>query len=224
MVKSDTIIRKIIKELDRYFIKLEDFSLKGASYDIILSIPEPSAYLEKYRWVISAEVLNNKHEREVISDLLVQFKKVLNESEYASIAQINVLNSNNPLVRNLNFMFPYKRDVELTNIAVGGVQIEHGFILRSNFLDNVIEGHAITILHKDQGLMNVGVIEMKQDFTLKCWTAKALRELFNPNMGVIDQVDADQIKLRTEEFHIENELVVLISFEDIIRVENSQWF
>ncbi len=219
MVISTT-IRTVLKGLEKYFIKLERFSLRGRTYDLILLIPESSGYLEKYSWLISAEIFNNRSQREVITELLFEFNKILAKQEYASISKINVLNSNSALVKNLNFMFPYNREIiELSNITVGGVEIENGLILKSAFLEKFREGAAVTILHRKNGLMNVGVIGINQDYKIKCYTAKALREIFNPNMDVRDKVIAEQVLLKPEEFLLQNDLITFINFDDILNVE-----
>ena len=104
MVKT-TLIDKILKRLERYIIKKNNFHLDGDNFDMVLFVPSDK-YLSdtKYSLLISANKFNNFKQKEIIKDLLTDFKEALNSEEYNAISRLNIIHSEDPFVKNLKFV------------------------------------------------------------------------------------------------------------------------
>ena len=146
MVKTN-LIDKILKRLEKYIIRKNDFHLVGDNFDLVLFVPSDK-YLSdtKYSLLISAKKLDNFKQKEVIKDLLTDFKEALNPEEYNAISRLNIINSEDPLVKNLKYVFAYRQPIfEINDIPVGGVNIDHAFLVKSLTLDKLIENQALTL-------------------------------------------------------------------------------
>src|ERR1700722_1371320 len=97
-------IHKILKELEKYFIRKNNYRLSGDNYDLILFVPSDKYSSEsKLSLIISAQIFNNFNQKEVIWELLNEFKKTLESEEYNSITRLNIIHSEDPFVKNLKF-------------------------------------------------------------------------------------------------------------------------
>ena len=141
--------QKILRNLEMYLIKESDYRLTGVGYDLILFIPtDYHSFDGRNMLVVSAKSLDNKREKNVVQDLLVSFKSVLSFEEFSIISSLKIINSNAPLVKNLNFAFPFQKraDVEYEiNTTVGGVTLQNARLVRSSVLPNLVMGKVCSI-------------------------------------------------------------------------------
>jgi len=216
----DIKIHNVLRRLERYFISLNDFKLNGRSYDLLLLLPADSGYTTKYTWIISSKYLDDKPQKKVIHELLEDFRSALSKEDFASVSRISIINSNAPTVKNLNFMFPYRSEIiEISNNSIGGVEFENAFILHSRLLDKLREGNAVTIQNREGDFINAGIISIDNQYRIKFYTGKGLRELFGR-----DRMDRENIKLvekdrKSDDYLAENNLIDFIKFDDIFQIE-----
>ena len=95
-------IEKILKSLERYMLRKNGFRLKGENYELILLLPSDKYVSDsKYSLLISAKILDNYQQKDMIRELLIDFKETLQFYEYNLISRINIIHSNDPFVKNL---------------------------------------------------------------------------------------------------------------------------
>src|SRR5437899_1326591 len=106
------LIHTILKQLEKYLIRKNNFRLLGDTYDLILFVPSDK-YLSdaKYSLMLSAMKLNNLYQKDVIKELLNDFKAILKFEEYNSISRLNIIHSEDPFVKNLKFAFAIRTEV-----------------------------------------------------------------------------------------------------------------
>src|SRR5579872_5347011 len=106
------VINKIVKELEKYFIKKSRFVLSGEKYELILFEPvEKYDPQSKFSLFLSAKKFDNLNQKETIRDLFTFFKETLSHSEYNTISRISIINSNDPFVKNINYVFAFREQV-----------------------------------------------------------------------------------------------------------------
>ncbi len=221
---SLTFMNKLRLQLEKFLIKKNDFQLLGETYDLILLIPADRYSTDiKYSLVVSAKTLNAIHQREVIKDILTYFKETLDSNEYNSITRINVINTEDPLVRNLKMMFGFREEAyELNDITVGGIRISFAYLIKSLILDKLIEGNALKlqIIYPEGNIgdVNAGIIRIERDFSIIYYTGKGLRELWRQDMSNEEKEQANAIKNSPEHHLIENNFVAKVRLDDIIKV------
>lgn len=175
MVESK-ILYTILKRLEKYLIRKNNYQLSGDNYDLILFIPSDK-YLSdaKYSLLISAEPLNHLHQKDVIRELLYDFKDVLMYDEYNAISRIQIIHSEDPFVKNLKLVFGFREEIiEINEIPVGGVRIDYAFLIKSLVLDKLIENKALIVEVKSKNdrteTINMGVIRIEQNYDVVCYT------------------------------------------------------
>ena len=221
---SLTYIHKLLRQLEKFLLEKNRFQLLGETYDLILLIPSDRYSTDiKYSLVVSAKTLDDTHQKEVIKDLLTHFKETLESNEYNSITRINVINTQDPLVKNLKMMFGFREEAfELNDITVGGIKINFAYLIKSLILDKLIEGKALKleIVDPEGNISDIsaGIIRIEQDFNVVYYTGKGLRELWKPDMSNEEQEHAQSIKNLPERYLIENHFVAKRRLDDIIRV------
>ncbi len=176
-------IHTILKRLEKYLIRRNNFNLLGDTFDLILFVPSDK-YLSdaKYSLIVSAKALNTLHQKEVIRELLNDFKTVLKFDEYNAISRLNIIHTEDPFVKNLKFIFGIRNEIiEINEFIVGGVKIDNAFLVKSLVLDKLIEHHALTVEIKTENnqseTINMGVIRIENNFDVVYFTGKGLREM-----------------------------------------------
>jgi len=218
------LIRTILKLLEKYLIKKNNFRLLGSNYDLILFVPSDK-YLSdaKYSLIISANSLNKLNQKDVILELLNDFKRVLKFDEYNSISRLNIIHSDDPFVKNLKMVFAFREEIiEIKEIPIGGVSIDYAFLVKSLVLDQLIENNALTVEvntgNIQTDIINMGVIRIESNFDVVYYTGKGLREIWNPKMSDEQKEIAVQLKKKSEDYLIENEYIGKTNFDNIIKV------
>ena len=141
--------KKLVQQLEKYLLQANNFQLRGEGYELLLLLPNDgyaSAY--QYSLLASAKSLNNRSQREVIKELLINFKSVLSLEEYTLIATLNILDSNSPLVKNININFPFYKaaDTEVVlNTTIDGIDLRNAVLIRSSVLLNLVRNKKVRI-------------------------------------------------------------------------------
>jgi hypothetical protein len=213
-------IHKILKQLEKYFIRKSNFRLLGSTYDLILFIPSDK-YLSdaKYSLMVSSKIFNTQNQKDVIKELLIDFKEHLEFDEYNTISRINILHTEDTFVKNINFVFSYRHPVtEISNMPIGGIKIDYAFFVKSLVLDKLIENNAVVIQLSDGRTMNVGIIRMEQNFNVVLYTAKGLRDIFKTDMTIQERDRANSLKNKSEDFLIAQEFITKIPLDSIEKI------
>lgn len=219
------LIHTILKRLEKYLIKRNDFNLLGDTFDLILFVPSDK-YLSntKYSLIISAKSLNNLHQKDVIREILIDFKKVLKFDEYNSISRLNIIHSEDPFVKNLKLVFGFREEIiEINEIPIGGVRIDFAYLVKSLVLDKLIRNIAliVEIMTHDNKIetINVGVIRIENNFDVVYYTGKGLREIWNPDMTDEQKEIATQLKQRPENYLLKHGFISKTPFDNILKVK-----
>ena len=222
MVKTN-LIDKILKRLEKYIIRKNDFHLVGDNFDLVLFVPSDK-YLSdtKYSLLISAKKLDNFKQKEVIKDLLTDFKEALNPDEYNAISRLNILHSEDPLVKNLKFVFAYRQPIiEINDIPVGGVNIDYAFLARSLTLDKLIENHALILEIKNSDnqieTINAGIIRIDNNYDVVYYTGQGLREILKPKNDE-QKAKSAMLKTQNESYLVQNNYISKIKLDNIVNV------
>ena len=217
-------IHTILKRLEKYLIRKNNFHLTGDTYDLILFVPSDK-YLSdaKYSLMVSAKKLNQLHQKDVIKELLNDFKEVLKFDEYNSISRLNIIHSEDPFVKNLKLVFAFREEViEINEIPVGGVRIDFAFLVKSLVLDKLVGNRALTVEIKTQenqvATINAGVIRIENNFDVVYYTGKGLREMWKPDMTDEQKKNAAILKEKSEEYLMEHDYVGKTPLDDILKV------
>lgn len=210
-------IHTILKRLERYLIRLNNFQLNGRSYDLILIVPSDKyRYDSKYSLILSAEHLNTLNQREVIHDLLNDFKNTLQPEEYSALSRINILNTNDPFVKNLKLVFGFREEIiEINEIPVGEISIDFAFLVKSLVLDKLIANRAVvaeieTENHISQTI-NMGPIKVEPNYDVVYYTPQGLRKISTPNKTDTNEMEVDQLS--------ESKIKELIECGDIAKIQ-----
>ncbi len=217
-------IHTVLKRLEKYLIRKNNLQLNGETYDLILFIPSDK-YLSdvKYSLLISYNKLNNLNQKDVIKELLNDFKEILKFDEYNAISRLNILHSEDPFVKNLKSIFRLREQlIEINDIPVGGVQIDSAYLVKSLVLDKLIENRALTleILNQDRirQTINAGIIRIEENYDVVYYTGKGLREIFQTDMTNEQRKIAEALKLNSEQYLIDNEYIGKTNIANILKV------
>lgn len=216
-------INKVLRTLEKYLLKKNDFQLTGENYDLILVIPIDRYNANtKYALLISAKRFNNLRQREVIKDLLTHFKETLEPNTYNNISRINIVNTEDSIVKNLKFAFPYRQEiVEINNISIGEANIDYAFIVKSLLLDTLKENRALTLEISNHGKMrtiNAGILMVNSNYEVVYFTGKGLREMWKSDMSDVEKINAEKLRKMTEADLIRSEHIATIGIDNIVRV------
>lgn len=209
-------ISKTLRFFEKYLLEHADYQL-GVNYDLILLIPEYSTYGAKYSWIISAKLLDNINQRDFIQDVLGRLKQSLSQEEYLSIARVNKLNSENTLIKDINFLYPFDQEITEINDAQirDAYQIERAILLRSRILSKIRGGRATTITLVNGKRINAGIISIDNQFRIKHYTGKGLRELFAPDRSAEEIAKGEEIEAQGEDYLIANQYIAFTNLDDI---------
>jgi hypothetical protein len=209
-------INKVTRILEAYFIHKNGYRLSGASYDLILLIPAESSGVVKYSWIISSRLFLVMPETTIVSELFTMIKGALSSEEFATIARINVIQYNNPFVRNVNFVVPGDSEmVQFNNQNIGGVDLNQAILIRSNFLKKAKEGSAVTFVVTNNRKVNAGIISIDKKFKIKHYTRKGLDEIFGQRLPNFNVQRANDLKLKSETYLIQHEYIGFTEMKDI---------
>jgi hypothetical protein len=108
-------------------------------------------------------------------------------------------------------MFPFKQNtIELNDIAISGLQVNQGLILRSQLLQNLKRFKEITI-YLETGIRKIMPISMDKDFNIMHFTERGLQ-----NKQEIHQlVDNKSLLKKREKDLIAERKIAFISFDKI---------
>ncbi len=204
-------ISKVLRRLERYFLSINNFSLDGKSYDLMLVIPSISSLEERYTWILSYSKLNSLDTQKITVEIFTDLRSSLSAKEYRTLESIQILNTETPFVKNVNFMFPFKQNtIELNDIAISGLQVNQGLILRSQLLQNLKRFKEITI-YLETGIRKIMPISMDKDFNIMHFTERGLQ-----NKQEIHQlVDNKSLLKKREKDLIAERKIAFISFDKI---------
>jgi hypothetical protein len=216
-------INKVLRTLEKYLLKKNDFQLTGENYDLILVTPIDKYRADtKYALLISAKRFNNLRQKEVIKDLLTYFKEAVEPNMYSNISRINIIHSEDPIVKNLKFAFPYRQEIlEINNIYIGEANIDYAFLVKSLLLDTLIENRAVTLEilnHGKIGIINAGILMINSNYEIVYFTGKGLREMCKPDMTDVEKINAENLRKMTETDLIGSEHIAKIGIDNIVRV------
>jgi hypothetical protein len=216
-------IPTIRKQLEKFLISKNDFQLRGQNYELILLVPSDRYSMDtKYSLFISSKQFDQVQRKAAISELLSFFKESLTLTLYNTLSRIDFIHSEDPLVRNLKMIFalPHPMFV-IQDISVGGVTIELGYLLKSQILDKLIEGDAVSIVYEINGTVqstNAGIIKINRDFELIYYTGKGLKEMWEPANDK-ETRKAKELQAQTEDYLEDHGYVGRIPFDAILKLE-----
>jgi hypothetical protein len=217
-------IHKVVRRLEKYLIKKNGFHLLGDTYDLILFVPSDKyAPDDKYSLIISAKKLNTLSQKDVIRELLSDFKESLNFDQYNSISRINIINTEEPFVKNLKFAFSFREEIiEINSIPIGGVQIDFAYLVKSLILDKLIENKTLKLEIINQmgmlDIISVGVVRIEKNFEIVYYTVKGIREMWRQDMTDSEKAKAAILREKSEDYLIQHEYLSKILFDDIQKV------
>lgn len=217
-------IHTVLKRLEKYLVRKNDFQLNGENYDMILFIPSDRYQSNnKFSLLISYNRLNNLNQKDVIKELLTDFKEVLRFEEYNSISRLNIIHSEDPFVKNLKFVFAFREQIfEINDIPIGGVQIDFAYLVKSLVLDKLVSNRTLTleILAADNSrqTINAGIIRIEQNFDVVYYTGKGLREIWKQDMTDKDKENAEYLKKQSEGYLIQKQYISKTNLDRIIKV------
>ncbi|MBK9732064.1 MAG: hypothetical protein IPO83_12405 [Chitinophagaceae bacterium] len=213
-------IENTLRQIEKYFLRQLDFELAGRSCDFILLTPSESGFENpQYSWLLSDRRFDHYSQLIIIRELLEIFRENLSEEEYLSIARINIINSQSPLVRNIRSMFPLNKEfIEITDVVVAGEKINYAILINSKRLQLLKAGRAVTITRNDGIEINAGIISMDHTYQIKYWTGKGLRELFNTSASSEEIIIADSNKSKDDAFLSEQNYIAYINYDEILSI------
>lgn len=215
-------INKIVQELETFHIQKNQFRLDGSSYSLILFIPL-SQYesLGSFDLVLSNKLLENMSKKESISEILTWLQNKLSNGISSSIKSIIVLNTNAPMIKNLNLIVPIKEGLkELNDIHIGEVYIQKGILVHTNILEKIKTNRACTVELQNGKFLNMGIDEIDKDFNISYYTGQGLKILFGPNRSSEEIKNASEILKKGKTILKKRNLYSTINIKDIKRVSN----
>lgn len=221
---NNIIFSKIENRLEKFLIYKNEFKLTGDNYELVLFIPNESSFSQSnYTLLLSAKKLNALSQRDILMQLLSNFHDNLEPIYYNAISRINIINTNDSFVKNLKFIFPVKNHmIEINDIAVGGVNIEHGILIKPSILDKLIEGKILVLeIKSSEGakFLKALIVKINQSFEVVYLTDLGINELkFN-----LDNLNANYISLiekYTEQYMLDVNMMGKVYYDDIIRVSH----
>ena len=213
-------IENTLRLIEKYFLKQLDFNLEGRSCDFILLTPSESSFeTPQYAWQLSDRRFDHFSQLVIIRELLEVFRNNLSKDEYHSIARINIINSESPLVRNIKLMFQVNKEfTEINDIVIAGERINYSILINSKRLQALKTGRAVTITRNDGIVLNAGIVSMDQNYSIKYWTGKGLRKLFNTNATQEEKITAAALKAMDDGYLVEHGFLAYINYDEILSI------
>lgn len=215
MVENFKTIVKILKVIECYYILKNQFKLDGSNFSLVLLVPSESYGPTKYSWILSGKLIDSEPETKVVNEIFKTIKESTTLKEYSTISRINILDTNHPLVKNINFTVP-KTSVDIVQInglSVGNFNLHNCILIRSSVLSYLIKDRAVTMTLNNNRIVNAGVISIDNEFIVKHYTGKGLRTLFNQED--FDRAKVIELKAKGEDFLVENNYIGFTDLKDI---------
>lgn len=154
----------------------------------------------------------------LIMDLLIHFKEYLNPAEYNLISRINIVQSSDPLVKNLGLLFSFREAlIEIREVQIGGLKIDLGYLAKSLILDKLIEGQAVTLVLRDGHQINAGIKRIESNFNLVYYTGKGLREIWGTDASP-EETRTLRLKEAPEEELIKQNYIAITNMDLIYKI------
>ena len=135
-------IQKVVRQLDRYYIKKSNSTLDGSSYAFMLFIPTNLHQIDrniKYDLILCAKKFDKYPTKELINEIISWLDGNLEKNESIKISSVIIANSNSPFARNVDFVMPIKEDIKiLENIYVGNVTINYGILVNPREIKHIM--------------------------------------------------------------------------------------
>jgi len=223
MVDTQLIVRTL-KVLERYLIRKNNFHLNGDNYDMILFIPSDNSFDAKFSLMVSAKCLNLFNQKEVIRDLLSFFQSELDQNDYNAISRINVIHSEDSLVKNLKFAYRFDASIiEINNLQIGGIHIDFAFYVKSLLLGKLIENRALLVEIRTENngtqVINLGLKNIDDKFDVIYYTGKGLREIWSANLNDEQIKLARSLNSKSEDFLMEHGYLGRVAWQNIVSVK-----
>lgn len=148
MVKN-IIISKVIKQLEKYFLKQSGFALDGETYSMILL-----EYLEgmthyRYALRVSNPIWDSEDIGQTIQELSSELRTNLPQEIYSSLYSTIPVKSTSNLVKYMQEqVFSESEITMLNNINAGNVEIEKGYLIKSIRLERLVIGKKVILIDK----------------------------------------------------------------------------
>lgn len=209
------------RELEKFFIKKNNFKLSGETYDLILFEPSDEYVADtKYTLSVSAFKFNNTAQRDLVKELLEYLKEKLSFFDYNSISRIKIYNSNDSYVNNLKTLISFSGEepLELNSIRIGGAQIT-GYLLNSLLLKKLVSGKHLIFELKDKlhnrYSLKVKIIRIESNYDIVCYTQKALDEIEKRIVTFDLEANMDGLNLENENELINTGFIVKINIDNV---------
>jgi hypothetical protein len=156
------ILDAVIRQLELYFLRENDCRLTGESYDLILFVEAGWSGNREYNLLLSARLLDNRSQRDVIHALLTDFRNIPAYQEFHLISGLTILKSNSPLVRDSKRAFSFRTSFNKPVVEVAGYELElgdelskGGLFVRSTLLEQLKENAIVELqFSSDGGISN----------------------------------------------------------------------
>lgn len=221
---ENQLIHAVLKQLEKYIVRKNNFQLIGETYDLILFVPSDKYQSNnKFSLLISYRKLDHLNQKDVIKEILTDFKEDLRLEEYNSISRLNIVHSEDNLVKNLKFIFAFREQIfEIKDILIGGVQIDFAFLVKSLVIDKLIPNRALIleILTKEnlKQTIDAGVLRIERNFDIIYYTGKGLKEIWKHDMTETETEKAEFLKKQSEEYLLENQYLSKINLDQVLKV------
>jgi len=192
---TEKVTDRIRTVLEMFFIQKNHFDLNGSSYDLILVEPKEGS---KVYLTISASFFDRQSKTESTKEVLIFFKQNMKTNEYLSISTINILNSQDSFVKNINFIFSQvNEDILIQDYTVGGRYIEYGYLIHSKILEKLFIGQTAHIQLKGKfETIPAGIKRIDEKYNIVYYTGKGLRNIFSNSDQTQEQKElSDFLKL-----------------------------
>jgi hypothetical protein len=212
------VVNSIIKELEKFLIKKSNYRLNGENFDLILLIPtDKYSFDNKFSLYLSSAVLNKFSQKEIIMELLTDFKNYLTIQDYTALSRINILNNQEPFVRNMNLTYGFRESIiQLEDTYIGDVKIDFAFLLKSLVLDKLIMNRAVLLELYNGQKMNAGIKRIEPNFDIVHYIGKGLKEMWKPE--VIHKGRAEFLKSQEEDYLFSNNYLSKIPLDKIAKI------
>jgi hypothetical protein len=159
---NQPILDAVIRRLELYFLRENNYRLTGESYDMILFVEAGWYGNREYDLLLSAKLFDNRSQRNVIHTLLTDIRSIPSYQGFHLLSGLNILKSDSKLVRNTRQTFNFRTSFSKPVIEVTGYDLElgdepsrGGLYVRSTLLEQLKENEIVEIqFSSDGGLSN----------------------------------------------------------------------
>jgi hypothetical protein len=155
---NQPILSAIIRRLELYLLRQNDYRLTGESYDLILFVEAGWPGKQEYNLLLSARLLDNRSQREVIHALLSDFRRIPSYQEFAVISGLTILKSTSQFVRDAKRVFSFRTSFSKPVVEVSGYELElsdepsrRGLFVRSTLLEQLKANAIVEVQFSSDG-------------------------------------------------------------------------